>query len=210
MQMIAARRPSPIERTITTVLPIEHEGREVPLEAIAYKGSDESEQLLVLVNRQENVDERATPIVRVHSGCVTGDIFHSLRCDCYSQLQMALTAICQAQLGVIIYLPYHEGRGIGLFRKLEAYALQDKGVDTVDANVKIGMPIDARDYSLAASVLIDLGMPEIRLLSNNPAKKQALVANGISVAERIPLVSEPTRFNTRYLETKRVRMAHAL
>lgn len=197
-----------MERTIATMLPIEHQGREVSFEAIAYKGEEETDQLLVLINRQDDAGSTAAPLVRIHSGCVTGDIFHSLRCDCHAQLQLALTKICEAQLGVIVYLPYHEGRGIGLFRKLEAYALQDRGADTIEANVELGMPVDARDYSLAAHALTDLGMREVRLLTNNPAKMQALMDNGILVTESVPLVSEPNRHNARYMKTKRLRMDH--
>ena len=148
--------------------------------------------------------------MRVHSGCVTGDIFHSLRCDCYQQLQAALKVITEVPYGAIIYVPYHEGRGIGLFKKIQAYALQDQGFDTVEANIEVGAPIDSRDYALTARVLCDLGMPEIKLLSNNPAKEQALKAHGIRVAERLPLVVVPNKFNQRYLETKRARMAHKL
>ncbi|WP_439543473.1 GTP cyclohydrolase II [Hyphomicrobium sp.] len=197
-----------MERTIATMIPIAHQGREVSFEAVAYKGEEETDQLLVLVNRQGHGRPTATPLVRLHSGCVTGDIFHSLRCDCHAQLQLALTKVCEAPLGVIVYLPYHEGRGIGLFRKMEAYALQDSGADTVDANVDLGMPIDARDYSLAAHALADLGLREVRLLTNNPAKMRALMENGIRVTETVPLVTEPNRHNARYMKTKRLRMDH--
>ena len=148
--------------------------------------------------------------MRVHSGCVTGDIFHSLRCDCYQQLQAALKVITEVPYGAIVYVPYHEGRGIGLFKKIQAYALQDQGLDTVEANIEVGAPIDSRDYALTARVLCDLGMAEIKLLSNNPAKEQALKAHGIRVAERLPLVVVPNKFNKRYLDTKRARMAHKL
>lgn len=204
----AARPGGLMERTIATMVPIEHQGREFSFEAVAYKGEEETDQLLVLVNRQDHSRTTAPPLVRIHSGCVTGDIFHSLRCDCHAQLQLALTKVCEAPLGVIVYLPYHEGRGIGLFRKMEAYALQDRGADTVDANVDLGMPIDARDYSLAAHALADLGFREVRLLTNNPAKMQALMENGIRVIEAVSLVTEPNRHNARYMKTKRLRMDH--
>ena len=148
--------------------------------------------------------------MRIHSGCVTGDIFHSLRCDCYQQLQAALKVITDAPFGAIVYVPYHEGRGIGLFKKIQAYALQDQGLDTVEANISVGAPVDSRDYDLSARALIDLGMGEIKLLSNNPAKEQALKALGIRVAERVPIVVTPNKFNKRYLETKRARMAHKI
>lgn len=193
-----------------TVLPIEFKGREIPLEAHAYQGETAEEQAIVLVHRAEGVAKDAVPVVRVHSGCVTGDIFHSLRCDCYQQLQTALEIITAAPLGVIVYVPYHEGRGIGLFKKIQAYALQDQGLDTVEANIEVGEPIDGRDYDLAARILKELGMPVIKLLSNNPAKEQALKALGIRVAERLPIVVTPNAHNKRYLETKRARMAHKI
>lgn len=200
----------PAEWSVETILPIEFEGRELVLEAHAYQGDDAEEQVLVLVHRADDVGPGTLPLVRLHSGCVTGDIFHSLRCDCYQQLQAALKMVTAVPLGAIVYVPYHEGRGIGLFKKIQAYALQDQGLDTVEANIEVGAPIDSRDYTLAARVLRDLGMSEIKLLSNNPAKEQALKALGIRVAERVPIVVAPNKFNKRYLETKRKRMAHKI
>ncbi len=200
----------PAEWAVETILPIEFQGRELMLEAHAFQGDGPEEQVLVLVNRADTVPEGTIPLVRVHSGCVTGDIFHSLRCDCYQQLQAALKAIADVPLGVIVYVPYHEGRGIGLFKKIQAYALQDQGLDTVEANIEVGAPIDSRDYELSARVLHELGMTEIKLLSNNPAKEQALKALGIRVAERVPIIVPPNRYNKRYLETKRLRMAHKI
>ena len=191
-----------------TVLPIELEGRDYLLEARAYQGDDPAHQALVLINRGEGVDADATALVRVHSGCVTGDIFHSLKCDCYPQLQAALAKIVTTPNGVLIYLPYHEGRGIGLVDKIRAYALQDQGVDTVDANIHLGAPIDAREYDLAAHILFDLGFKDIRLLTNNPAKMEALRALGITVIERVEVITAINKFNKRYIETKRARMAH--
>lgn len=196
--------------SVETVLPIDFQGRELLLEAHAYQGETSEEQVLALIHRDPAAPKGTLPIVRVHSGCVTGDIFHSLRCDCYQQLQAALKVISDCPLGVIVYVPYHEGRGIGLFKKIQAYALQDEGLDTVEANIEVGAPIDSRDYELTARVLRDLGMGEVRLLSNNPAKEQALKALGIRVAERVPIVVPPNKFNARYLETKRARMAHKL
>lgn len=198
-----------IDWSAQTILPIEFNGRELQLEARAYQGTDPSMQAMALVHRSEASTE-TIPLVRVHSGCVTGDIFHSLRCDCYPQLQAALKRITESPLGVLIYLPYHEGRGIGLLNKIKAYALQDQGRDTVDANVEIGAPIDARDYDLAADILFDLGFAEIRLLTNNPAKIEALKIEGIKVSEQVPVVTKPSLYNKRYLETKRVRMAHKI
>lgn len=199
-----------IDWAVKTVLPIEFQGEEISLEARAYQGNVPNEQAMVLINRGEGGDANATPTVRVHSGCVTGDIFHSLRCDCYQQLQAALKRVVDTPNGILIYLPYHEGRGIGLVNKIRAYALQDQGRDTVDANVEIGEPIDARDYSLAAAILFDLDFPEIKLISNNPAKVEALRAEGITVSEQVSVVIEPGQHNKKYLETKRQRMAHKI
>lgn len=200
----------PADWSVETILPIAFQGRELVLEAHAYQGETDEEQVLVLVHRDAKAVKVSVPIIRVHSGCVTGDIFHSLRCDCYQQLQAALKVITEAPFGAIIYVPYHEGRGIGLFKKIQAYALQDQGLDTVEANIEVGAPIDSRDYELAARALRDLGMAEIKLLSNNPAKEQALKAHGIRIVERLPLVVVPNKFNKRYLDTKRARMAHKL
>ena len=199
-----------IERSAQTILPIELQGRELQLEAFAYQGADPAYQALALLHRKGDDAGDEVPIVRVHSGCVTGDIFHSLRCDCYAQLQASLARIVAAPRGVIIYLPYHEGRGIGLVNKIRAYALQDQGFDTVDANIELGAPIDAREYDLAAQILRDLDLPEIRLMTNNPAKVEALRAHGITVLEQVPIVIEPSSYNKHYLETKRRRMAHKL
>ncbi len=193
-----------------TVLPIEFRGQEYQLEARAYQGDDAAHQAMVLINRGEGADADATALVRVHSGCVTGDIFHSLKCDCYPQLQAAMEKVVKTPNGVLIYLPYHEGRGIGLVDKIRAYALQDQGVDTVDANIQVGAPIDAREYDLAAHILFDLGFTEIRLMTNNPAKMEALRALGVKVVERIEVVTPINKFNKRYIETKRARMAHKL
>jgi GTP cyclohydrolase II len=192
-----------------TVLPIEFQGREVHLEAHAYEDDTTSYQAMALVHRSEEV-ANALPLVRVHSGCLTGDIFHSLRCDCYQQLQKALDRIIDSATGVIIYLPYHEGRGIGLVAKIKAYAEQDRGLDTVDANLSIGAPVDARDYELAAKILKDLGFVEIRLLTNNPLKVAALQEHGIHVVEQVQHSTLPSAHNARYLATKRERMAHKL
>ena len=203
-----------LDWTAQTFLPIEFKGRELQLEARAYQGTDPNFQALVLVHRAMNGavanGSQQIPVVRVHSGCVTGDIFHSLRCDCYPQLQAALDRIVNDPLGVLIYLPFQEGRGIGLVNKIRAYALQDKGYDTVDANVAIGAPIEARDYDLAAHILFDLGFPEIRLLTNNPAKVEALREEGVDVIEQLPLIVKESVHNKRYLATKKERMAHKL
>ena len=200
----------PIDCSAQTVLPVEIEGQEFNFDARAYQGHDPALQALVLVNPTGTAEPDTVPLVRIHSGCVTGDIFHSLRCDCYHQLQNALKKISVVPAGLLIYLPYHEGRGIGLVKKIRAYALQDKGRDTVDANVELGEPIDARDYSLAAAILKDLKISKINLLTNNPAKIDALIEDGITIVEQVPLIAKPSAHNEEYLRTKRDRMAHKL
>ncbi len=149
-------------------------------------------------------------LVRVHSECLTGDILGSLRCDCGPQLHAALRAVAEEGRGVVLYLRGHEGRGIGLLHKLQAYQLQDSGRDTVDANLDLGLPADARDYGIGAQILTDLGVRSMRLLSNNPAKRAGLEGYGLSIAERVPLVIEPNVHNARYLATKAERMGHDL
>lgn len=147
-------------------------------------------------------------LVRVHSECLTGDILGSLRCDCGAQLHAAMEAVAAEGRGVVLYLRGHEGRGIGLLHKLQAYQLQDGGRDTVDANLDLGLPADARDYGIGAQILADLGVRSMRLLSNNPAKRAGLEGYGLSIAERVPLVITPNEHNARYLATKEARMGH--
>ncbi|HEY0248955.1 MAG TPA: GTP cyclohydrolase II [Gryllotalpicola sp.] len=148
-------------------------------------------------------------LVRVHSECLTGEAFGSLKCECGPQLDAALDTI-QRDGGVVIYLRGHEGRGIGLINKLKAYRLQAEGLDTLDANLALGLPVDARDYTAASDILKDLGLRSVRLLTNNPDKVSQLEAHGISIAERVPLVVGVGAFNTGYLETKRDRMGHII
>jgi GTP cyclohydrolase II/3,4-dihydroxy 2-butanone 4-phosphate synthase/GTP cyclohydrolase II len=198
-----------IDWSVQTMLPIEFDGSEIALEAHAYQGREPDTQAVALVHRQ-NPAADSVPVVRLHSGCVTGDVFHSMRCDCHAQLKAALSRITSEPLGVLIYLPYQEGRGIGLFRKIKAYALQDQGLDTVDANLEQGQPIDARDYAFAGEILKDLGLTRVRLMTNNPDKIEALSNAGIEVVERIPVVVNPSAHNKAYLETKRKRLAHEL
>ncbi len=148
------------------------------------------------------------PWVRLHSECLTGDALGSRRCDCGEQLDAALALIAQRGHGALVYLRGHEGRGIGLVEKLRAYALQDQGVDTVDANIHLGHPADARDYSAAATILHDLGLHDVVLLSSNPAKQEAIEAGGVVVVERRSLIVPERAENATYLATKRARMAH--
>ena len=148
-------------------------------------------------------------LVRLHSECLTGDVLGSLRCDCGQQLSAALEIIAQAGSGVLLYLR-QEGRGIGLANKIRAYALQDGGLDTVDANLALGLPVDGREYASAAAILRHLGLRQVRLLTNNPRKRRALEEHGIQVVERVPLVVPPNPLNRDYLRTKAARLGHAL
>jgi 3,4-dihydroxy 2-butanone 4-phosphate synthase / GTP cyclohydrolase II len=157
----------------------------------------------------EAVEAGEDVLVRVHSECLTGDVFGSQRCDCGAQLDAAMAKIAERGRGVVLYLRGHEGRGIGLLSKLQAYELQDAGADTVDANLELGLPVDAREYSVAAQLLDDLGVRSVRLLTNNPAKVDALAAHGFGVV-RIPLPPLTTPHNLRYLTTKRDRLGHQL
>jgi 3,4-dihydroxy 2-butanone 4-phosphate synthase/GTP cyclohydrolase II len=149
-------------------------------------------------------------LVRVHSECLTGDVFGSLRCDCGPQLDAAMEAVSAEGRGVVLYMRGHEGRGIGLLHKLQAYQLQDKGADTVDANLAQGLPADARDYGTGAQILVDLGIKSMRLLTNNPDKRVGLEGYGLKVVDRVPLPVWPNPENLRYLRTKRDRMGHDL
>jgi 3,4-dihydroxy 2-butanone 4-phosphate synthase / GTP cyclohydrolase II len=149
-------------------------------------------------------------LVRVHSECLTGDVFSSRRCDCGPQLHAALGAVAAEGRGVVLYVRGHEGRGIGLMHKLQAYMLQDAGRDTIEANLELGLPADARDYGTGAQILVDLGIRSMRLLTNNPAKRAGLEGYGLSIVGRVPLPVRVTSDNLRYLTTKRDRMGHDL
>ena len=167
--------------------------------------SDDAEHLALVLGDLGDGDDVLT---RVHSECLTGDVFGSQRCDCGAQLQSAMAAIAERGRGVVLYLGGHEGRGIGLLSKLQAYQLQDKGLDTLDANLALGLPVDTRDYSLAAQILADLGVRSIRLLTNNPGKQTALEGFGLRVMAREALVVPPTPESLHYLRTKRDRLGH--
>ncbi|QHE68365.1 GTP cyclohydrolase II [Rhodococcus sp. WAY2] len=178
-------------------------------DAIAYHAPGDGVEHLALVTG--DVAAAHAPLVRLHSECITGDLAGSLRCDCGPQFRSALSAIAEAGAGVLIYLRGHEGRGIGLGHKLRAYELQQhEGLDTVDANVSLGLPVDSRDYRVACEILDDLGVGRVRLMTNNPDKIGALIDHGITVAEQIPHESSPTAYNRSYLTTKRDRMGHTL
>jgi 3,4-dihydroxy 2-butanone 4-phosphate synthase / GTP cyclohydrolase II len=152
---------------------------------------------------------QSVPLVRIHSQCLTGEMFGSLRCDCGGQLEIAMGAIAQEGRGLLIY-EYQEGRGIGLMAKLQAYELQDVGIDTIEANHALGFKADLRDFSLAAGILHDLRISRVRLLTNNPRKVRALGAAGIEIIERLPCEVMPTAHSLAYLQTKKRKMGHAL
>jgi GTP cyclohydrolase II len=172
------------------------------------KGAGPQDEAVALVHGKIR-GAKSTPLVRVHSQCLTGDVFHSLRCDCRAQLELALRKITAAPAGVLLYLP-QEGRGIGLLNKIRAYELQDGGMDTVQANESLGFAADTRDYGFSADVLKILGVRRVRLLSNNPDKVQQLEQAGIKVVERVPCQPRMTKLTRGYLSTKKSKMGHLL
>ena len=179
-----------------------------PFRAVGFRSTvDAAEHLALVVG---DVADGEPVLVRVHSECLTGDVRRSLRCDCGPQLDAALAVVAGAGRGVVVYLRGHEGRGIGLLHKLAAYDLQDSGRDTVDANLDLGLPVDARDFSIGAQILRDLGVASVRLLSNNPGKVAGMTGVGVAVVERVALPVHLTDDNATYLRTKRDRMGHDL
>ena len=193
-----------VERVAETRLPTRHGD----FTAYGYRSSIDGSEHLALVYGDIGGDEPV--LTRVHSECLTGDVFGSQRCDCGPQLDEALERVSASGRGVVVYLRGHEGRGIGLVAKLQAYALQDSGRDTVDANLDLGLPADSRHYGAASQVLRDLGVTAVRLLTNNPDKSAALADFGITVDAQVPLTPRPNPHNLRYLRTKRDRMGHQL
>ncbi|KUN88309.1 GTP cyclohydrolase II [Streptomyces griseoruber] len=192
-----------VERVVNAPLPTVY-GK---FQAVGYLDHDRGDEQVALVYGEIGSEDVLT---RLHSECLTGDAFGSQHCECGDQLESALRAVVAAGSGIVVYLRGHEGRGIGLLGKLRAMALQAEGLDTVEANVALGFPVDARDYKVAADILRDLGVRSVRLMSNNPRKREALVDNGIQVAEEVPLLIEPCENNITYLRTKRERMDHRL
>ncbi len=190
---IASRARLPVEAQAAT-------------EIVAFRSSEEAVEHVALII---GAPDGRPPLVRLHSECLTGDVFGSLKCDCGPQLDAALRRMAEEGWGILVYLR-QEGRGIGLINKLRAYALQDQGFDTVDANLRLGFAIDERDFSVAARMLDLLGQSRIRLLTNNPAKVAGLSAAGIAIAERVPHRITPNPFNSDYLATKRDRTGHSL
>ncbi len=203
-QLIAWRqRHDRVRRLADTELPTAHG----TFRALGYRDVVTGAEHLALVSPR-GLTGRA-PLVRLHSECLTGDVFGSQRCDCGAQLERALERVA-AEGGAVVYLRGHEGRGVGLVSKLQAYGLQDQGLDTVDAQVELGLPIDAREYAAGAAVLVDLGIDAVRLLTNNPLKVDALREHGIDVAAVEPISIPPLPANEGYLRTKRDRMGHRL
>jgi 3,4-dihydroxy 2-butanone 4-phosphate synthase/GTP cyclohydrolase II len=175
--------------------------------AYGYRAPDGVEHVALV---HGDIGDGEDVLVRLHSECLTGDIFHSLRCDCGPQLDASLRKVTEAGRGIVVYLRGHEGRGIGLLSKLRAYELQERGVDTLDANLELGLPADARDYAAGAQILTDLGVRSLRLMTNNPDKITALVRNGLNVSAREAMPVTAGEHNLRYLRTKRDRMGHDL
>jgi 3,4-dihydroxy 2-butanone 4-phosphate synthase/GTP cyclohydrolase II len=174
----------------------------------AYESLINGDQHVALVRGAVQGEDNV--LVRMHSECLTGDVFGSRRCDCGNQLDASLERIAQEGIGVVVYLRGHEGRGIGLAHKLAAYNLQDQGRDTVDANLELGLPVDSREYGIGAQILVDLGITTMRLLTNNPAKYGGLEGFGLDIVERVPLQSVPNPENIHYLRTKKARLGHLL
>ncbi|NGO08221.1 bifunctional 3,4-dihydroxy-2-butanone-4-phosphate synthase/GTP cyclohydrolase II [Streptomyces sp. HC44] len=204
--LIAYRRTSEptVRREATTQLPTAFG----EFTAYGYRSTVDGVEHVALVHGE--IGDGEDVLVRVHSECLTGDIFHSLRCDCGPQLEASLERIHAEGRGVVVYLRGHEGRGIGLLSKLRAYELQERGRDTLDANLELGLPADARDYGAGAQILEDLGVRSVRLMTNNPDKTDALVRHGLKVTDREPMPVKAGEHNLRYLRTKRDRMGHDL
>jgi 3,4-dihydroxy 2-butanone 4-phosphate synthase/GTP cyclohydrolase II len=203
--LIAYRRKHDklVERVVSTSMPTGFGDFTV----VGYRSLVDDKHHVALV--KGDVAGKPDVLVRVHSECLTGDVFHSLRCDCGEQLEAALAMIELEGEGVLLYLA-QEGRGIGLLNKLKAYKLQEEGLDTVDANLRLGLPADLRDYGIGAQILVDLGLSSIRILTNNPKKIRGLEGYGLSVSEQVPIINTPNPHNEVYLRTKRDRMGHSL
>ncbi|WP_432096494.1 GTP cyclohydrolase II [Streptomyces sp. bgisy100] len=197
-------RPQGAERVVNVRLPTVHGD----FLAIGYLDRASGEEQVALV--YGDVEGGEGVLTRVHSECLTGDGFGSTHCECGDQLTAALRAIAAEGRGILVYLRGHEGRGIGLLAKLQAMKLQSEGLDTVEANLALGLPVDARDYRVAAEMLHDLDVRSVRLLSNNPLKREALLRHGVKIAEQVPLLMPPSEENIRYLRAKRERLEHYL
>ena len=195
---------SGVEQVASSLLPTRHG----EFRMVVYRSQDEAIEQVALIKGELRDQENV--LVRVHSECLTGDVFGSLRCDCGEQLDIAMAKIIEAGAGAIIYLRGHEGRGIGLANKIRAYQLQDQGRDTVEANLDLGLPVDTRSYEMAAQMLNDLGVVTIRLMTNNPGKMAKLAEYGVRIVERIPVLTQRTPHNMKYLRTKQKKLGHML
>ena len=193
-----------VKRVSDASLPTEHG----TFQAHVFESVLDGEQHLALV--YGDIANAKDVLVRVHSECLTGDVMGSMRCDCGPQLHTAMAKIAAEGAGIVVYLRGHEGRGIGLGHKIRAYALQEEGRDTVDANLEQGLPVDSREYGIGAQILVDLGVTSLRLMTNNPIKYGGLEGFGLNIVERVAIESMPTEFNIDYLRTKRERMGHML
>jgi 3,4-dihydroxy 2-butanone 4-phosphate synthase/GTP cyclohydrolase II len=204
--LIAYRRQKErlVERVVEARVPTEHG----VFTGVGFRSLVDDRQHLALVMGE--IGDGEGVLTRVHSECLTGDVFGSLRCDCGAQLDAALARVAEEGRGVVLYIRGHEGRGIGLLHKLAAYRLQDEGLDTVDANTNLGLPVDSRDYGVGAQILYDLGVRSMRLMTNNPTKRAGIEGYGLSILEQIPLPVETTDENRRYLQTKIDRMGHQI
>jgi 3,4-dihydroxy 2-butanone 4-phosphate synthase / GTP cyclohydrolase II len=208
-QLIAHRRVN--EKLVTRSAQCKLPTRFGEFRVVVYDVQYESQEPISLAFGDLEADLENPPLVRMHSSCFTGDLISSLRCDCGDQLHLALEAISKEQRGVLVYLP-QEGRGIGLAQKIKAYALQDEGLDTVEANHRLGFKSDMRDYGVGLQILKDLGLKKVRLLTNNPKKTEAFNLRGfdITVVDQVPIISPPNEHNAQYLATKRDKMGHKL
>jgi 3,4-dihydroxy 2-butanone 4-phosphate synthase/GTP cyclohydrolase II len=197
------QREKLVQRVVTTTLPTKYGSFEIHV----YRSDTDSKEHVALV-KGEIVSSKPT-LVRVHSECLTGDVFGSLRCDCNEQLSAAIRLVAKEGTGVVLYMR-QEGRGIGLSNKLKAYKLQDEGLDTVEANERLGFRADLRDYGIGAQILRDLGITQLRLMTNNPKKVVGLNGYGLEIVERVPLEAEPHALNEKYLTTKRDKLGHLI
>lgn len=193
-----------VEKVVEARIPTRHG----EFKAVGYKSLVDDRQHIALVKGE--IGDGEGVLTRVHSECLTGDVFGSMRCDCGEQLDFALGKIAEEGRGVVLYIRGHEGRGIGLLHKLAAYRLQDEGLDTVDANVNLGLPVDSRDYGVGSQILYDIGVRSMRLLTNNPVKRAAIEGYGLSIEERIPISLPANEENRGYLRTKAERLGHQL